>query len=182
MPDPGYSCTGDVASLAVVVNEPVRRWRVAGTDLLLDMARHVPVDVYGMGMDALRERALADGVPSLASRLHEDLPQARLHQRLGRHRAYFHPYRWTSLGLALLEAMTCGLPVLALVDDRGPRGRPAGGGAGDVRPRRAPRDRPAVAATTRPRRANAAGRRGSTRSPATASSGSSTTGTGSWKG
>jgi Glycosyl transferases group 1 len=124
VPDPGYSFTGDVASLAVVVNEPVRRWRVAGTDLLLDMARHVPVDVYGMGMDALRERALADGVASLASRLHDDLPQARLHQRLGRHRAYFHPYRWTSLGLALLEAMTCGLPVLALSTTEAPAAVP----------------------------------------------------------
>jgi hypothetical protein len=128
VPDPGYSFTGDVASLAVVVNEPVRRWRVAGTDLLLDMARHVPVDVYGMGMDALRERALADGVPSLAPRLHEDLPQSRLHQRLGRHRAYFHPYRWTSLGLSLIEAMTLGLPVLALATTEAPVAVPAAAG------------------------------------------------------
>jgi hypothetical protein len=114
VPDPGYSWSGELASLAVVVNEPVRRWRVAGTDLVLDMARHVPVDVYGMGMAALGERAVAESVPWLARRLHEDLPQAELHHELGRHRAYFHPYRWTSLGLALIEAMMSGLPVLAL--------------------------------------------------------------------
>jgi Glycosyl transferases group 1 len=124
VPDPGYSWSGDVASLAVVVNEPVRRWRVAGTDLLLDMARHVPVDVYGMGMPQLAERAVAEGVPTLAARLHDDLPQAQLHQQLGRHRAYFHPYRWTSLGLALLEAMTCGLPVLALSTTEAPEAVP----------------------------------------------------------
>ena len=109
-----------MASLAVVVNEPVRRWRVAGTDLLLDMARHVPVDVYGMGMDALRERALADGVARSPRGCTRTCRRRELHQRLGRHRAYFHPYRWTSLGLALLEAMTCGLPVLALSTTEAP--------------------------------------------------------------
>ena len=107
--DPGYRYTGERTSLAVVVNEPVRRWRVAGTDLLLRMAQESPVEVYGMGMAALAERA-----PQLAGRLHEDLPQHRLHDALGRHRAYFHPYRWTSLGLALIEAMMIGLPVLAV--------------------------------------------------------------------
>jgi hypothetical protein len=117
--DPGYRYTGELASLAVVVNEPVRRWRVAGTDLVLRMARQVDVDVYGMGMAALAERA-----PQLTGRLHEDLPQDQLHERLGRHRAYFHPYRWTSLGLALIEAMTAGLPVLALSTTEAPEAVP----------------------------------------------------------
>jgi hypothetical protein len=106
--DPGYRYTGDRESLAVVVNEPVRRWRVAGTDLLIGLAGELPFEVYGMGMAALVEQ-----VPRLAGRVHEDLPQARLYAELGRNRAYFHPYRWTSLGLALIEAMTLGLPVLA---------------------------------------------------------------------
>jgi glycosyltransferase involved in cell wall biosynthesis len=121
--DPGYRYTGETASLAVVVNEPVRRWRVAGTDLLLRVARDVAVDVYGMGMDALAERA-----PHLRGHLHEDLPQHRLHDELGRHRAYLHPYRWTSLGLALIEAMTAGLPVLALSTTEAPEAVPAAAG------------------------------------------------------
>jgi hypothetical protein len=121
--DPGHSYTGELASLAVVVNEPVRRWRVAGTDLLLRMARQVDVDVYGMGMAALAERA-----PELTGRLHEDLPQHDLHARLGRHRAYFHPYRWTSLGLALIEAMTIGMPVLALATTEAPEAVPPAAG------------------------------------------------------
>ncbi len=127
IPDMGYRYTGEHASLAVVVNEPVRRWRVAGTDLLLDLARDMPVSVYGMGMHALAERARVDGVTSLEGRL-QDLTQAELHDRLGHHRAYFHPYRWTSLGLALLEAMTAGMPVLALSTTEAPEAIPAGAG------------------------------------------------------
>jgi glycosyltransferase involved in cell wall biosynthesis len=121
--DPGYRYTGELASLAVVVNEPVRRWRVAGTDLVLRMARTVDVDVYGMGMAAFQERA-----PQLAGHLHDDLPQHRLHAELGRHRGYFHPYRWTSLGLSLIEAMTAGLPVLALSTTEAPDAVPTGAG------------------------------------------------------
>lgn len=126
VPDPGHRYTGERASLAVVVNEPVRRWRVAGTDLLLDVAGNVPVDVYGMGTDALVDRARSQGL-DLAGHVH-DLDQAELHDVLGRHRAYLHPYRWTSLGLALLEAMTLGLPVLALSTTEAPEAVPPDAG------------------------------------------------------
>ena len=120
--DLGHRYTGELESLAVVVNEPVRRWRVAGTDLVLGMARELPVHVYGMGMSDLAQAARAAGVPSLTlgGRLHDDLPQDRLHAVLGRHRAYLHPYRWTSLGLSLLEAMVLGMPVLALATTEAP--------------------------------------------------------------
>jgi len=122
--DPGHRYTGERSSLAVVVNEPVRRWRVAGTDLVLAMHDHdVAVDVYGMGMAALVERA-----PHLAGSVHEDLPQADLHATLGSHRGYFHPYRWTSLGLALVEAMTIGMPVLALATTAAPESVPPAAG------------------------------------------------------
>lgn len=106
--DPGYRYRGTKASLAAVVNEPVQRWRIAGTDTLLRMSRELPVEVYGMGM-----AALAGLAPWLSGGLHDDLPQDRLHRVLGDHRAYLHPYRWTSLGLALIEAMAIGMPVLA---------------------------------------------------------------------
>jgi glycosyltransferase involved in cell wall biosynthesis len=123
VPDPGPLYRGDRASLAVVVNEPVRRRRVAGTDLVADLAADpragLPIDVYGMGM-----AALVAEVPALAGRTHEDLPQHRLHAALARHRAYLHPYRWTSLGLALLEAMTIGMPVLCLSVTEAPEAVP----------------------------------------------------------
>ena len=47
------------------------------------------------------------------------------------HRAYLHPYRWTSLGLSLVEAMTLGSPVLVLAATARRRGR-ARRGAGVV--------------------------------------------------
>lgn len=121
--DPGYRYTGTDASLGAVVNEPVRRWRVAGTDLLLRLAEQVPVDVYGMKTDLLEQWAREHGSEALTGRTH-DLPQHELHERLGRHRGYFHPYRWTSLGLALIEAMTAGLPVLALSTTEAPEAVP----------------------------------------------------------
>lgn len=126
--DPGYRWVGDRDRLGVVVNEPVRRWRVAGTDRVLRVAEHVGVDVYGMGMAALGERApeLASGphgrVMDLA--LHDDVRQDDMHTLLGRDRAYFHPYRWTSLGLSLLEAMAVGLPVLAFSTTAAPEAVP----------------------------------------------------------
>ena len=118
IPDPGLRYTGEDPSVAVAVNEPVRRWRVAGTDLVLGLARQVPVHLYGIGAEALLAHHEPGG-PDLSGRLHE-LTQAELHQALPRHRVYFHPYRWTSLGLSLIEAMTLGMPVLALSTTEAP--------------------------------------------------------------
>ncbi|MDD9207925.1 glycosyltransferase, partial [Georgenia sp. 10Sc9-8] len=127
---PGPLYTGEEARVGVVVNEPVRRWRVAGTDLLLAMAEQVPVNVYGMGMAALEERA-----PALGGHTHEDVPQSRMLPELARNRAYFHPYRWTSLGLSLLEAMTLGMPVLALSTTAAPEAVPREAGLVSADPR-----------------------------------------------
>ncbi|WP_313815333.1 glycosyltransferase [Citricoccus sp.] len=123
VPDPGHRYTGKAASLAVVVNEPVRRTRVAGTDLMLQLSRDLPVEVYGMGMDHLAEVA-----PWLEGGLHENYRQAELHRALAEHRVYLHPYRWTSLGLALLESMMLGMPVLALSTTEAPRAVPPAAG------------------------------------------------------
>ncbi|HKT02837.1 MAG TPA: glycosyltransferase [Rugosimonospora sp.] len=108
VPDPGHRYTGELARLAVAVNEPVRRGRVTGTDLLPRFARVAPLDVYGMGVADLPEQ--------LGVELHvlDNPPQARMHAEIARRRAYLHPPRWTSLGLSLLEAMSLGMPVLAL--------------------------------------------------------------------
>ncbi|GAA4404406.1 glycosyltransferase [Fodinibacter luteus] len=128
IPDPGLRYEGTDPSLCVAVNEPVRRWRVAGSDLVLDLARTVPVSVYGMAADGLGALAEERGIPGLdRSRCH-DLDQAQLHRAMARHRAYLHPYRWTSLGLALLEAMTLGMPVLALSTTEAPEAVPAAAG------------------------------------------------------
>jgi glycosyltransferase involved in cell wall biosynthesis len=89
------------------------------------VSARAPVEVYGMGLDGLAEHWPA---PGRLAGTHEDLPQAQLHDRLPRHRAYLHPYRWTSLGLALVEAMTLGMPVLALAATAAPEAVPPGAG------------------------------------------------------
>jgi len=107
--DHGLLYTGELPRLAMSVNEPVRRWRVAGMDLAARVTGTVPVDVYGMGTERLVERE-----PAFATGQHADLVQSELHAVMARHRAYLHTYRWTSLGLSLIEAMTLGAPVLVL--------------------------------------------------------------------
>ncbi|MFC6093454.1 glycosyltransferase [Saccharothrix lopnurensis] len=100
--DPGPLYTGDLARAGVVVNEPVRRGRVVGTDLLPRFAEVVPLDVFGMKTEQLGEMGRGDH------------PLDVLHPELARRRAYLHPVRWTSLGLSLVEAMHLGMPVVAL--------------------------------------------------------------------
>jgi glycosyltransferase involved in cell wall biosynthesis len=104
--DPGDRYSGEIPAAAMVVNEPARRGRVTGTDLLERLGAAVPVDLFGMQTQHL---AGAPGVRSVA-----DLAQDRLHAEMARRRLYLHPVRWTSLGLSLLEAMHLGMPVVAL--------------------------------------------------------------------
>lgn len=113
--DPGPRYTGELEAAAVVVNEPVRRGRVTGTDLLEPLSVAVPLDVFGMGVAGLEAERIVT---------HDDVPQARLHDEMARRRAYLHPVRWTSLGLSLLEAMHLGMPVVALATTEVPEAVP----------------------------------------------------------
>jgi len=109
--DPGFRYTGELERAAVVVNEPLRRWRVTGTDLLPLFAGAAGLDVFGMGAEGLAERL---GLTGDQLTVVGDLPQSRLHTEVARRRVYLHTTRWTSLGLSLLEAMALGMPVVAL--------------------------------------------------------------------
>ncbi|MER6119366.1 glycosyltransferase [Streptomyces sp. NPDC001743] len=108
--DPGHLWTGTEPRAAVVVNEPLRRGRTTGTDLLPGFAAAAPLDVFGMGTRQLAARL---GLPPELCRTAE-LPQNELHPAMAQRRVYLHPVRWTSLGLSLLEAMFLGMPVVAL--------------------------------------------------------------------
>ncbi|SMH47181.1 Glycosyl transferases group 1 [Rathayibacter oskolensis] len=122
--DPGPLYTGELPHFGVVVNEPVRRGRVAGTDLLPRFADLAPLDVFGMKTDRLRE------LPGLeAVGVQGDVRTGEMHSALARRRVYLHPFRWTSLGLALLEAMHLGMPVVTLETTEAGRAVPPEAGA-----------------------------------------------------
>jgi hypothetical protein len=115
--DPGERYTGELTRAAVAINEPERRRRVVGADLLETIATAAPVDLFGIGAATFATRR--EGIVG-----HEDVPQSRLHDELARRRVYVHPFRWTSLGLTLLEAMHLGMPVVALATTEVPEAVP----------------------------------------------------------
>jgi len=108
--DPGYRYTGVLPRAVTALNEPVRRGRVTGTDLLERLSDAVEIDLYGIGTAEL------GGV--------EDPPQAVLHDELPLRRVYLHPIRWTSLGMTLIEAMQLGMPVVGLAATEAPEAVP----------------------------------------------------------
>jgi glycosyltransferase involved in cell wall biosynthesis len=83
---------------------------VTGTDLLAALGAAVPLDLFGMDAACLGGQ--------------ENPPQAELHAAMARRRVYLHPIRWTSLGLALIEAMHLGMPVVALATTEVPEAVP----------------------------------------------------------
>lgn len=118
--DPGHLWTGAEPAAAVAVNEPVRRARVVGTDLLARLATGMPIDLFGMGALQLH----ADlGRPAWL-RPYENPTQSHLHRSMATRRCYLHPVRWTSLGLSLIEAMHLGMPVVALATTEVPAAVP----------------------------------------------------------
>jgi glycosyltransferase involved in cell wall biosynthesis len=142
--DPGERYTGELPRAAVVVNDPVRRWRVTGTDLLPRFLDAAPLDVFGMRVERLAEVLRAAdrepvgvgggvGTAEPELRTFEDLPQHAMHTELPRRRVYVHPLRWTSLGLSLLEAMHLGMPVVALDSTEVSEAVPPGAGVVSTR-------------------------------------------------
>ncbi|MFL6130524.1 MAG: glycosyltransferase [Mycobacteriales bacterium] len=119
--DPGHRWTGQLDRIGVVVNDPARRGRLVGTDLLPAFAAVAPLDLFGMNTDQ---------VPGVTA---YDLPQAEMHDALACRRVYVHPFRWTSLGLSLIEAMQLGMPVVALATTEAVEAVPPAAGACSTR-------------------------------------------------
>lgn len=91
---------GELARGLVVVNHLQRRGRRLGLDIWQDVSAQVPLQLVGLGSEAL------GGAGEVA--------QPRLPDVLAAHRFFFNPIRHTSLGLAVIEAMMAGLPVVGL--------------------------------------------------------------------
>lgn len=118
--DPGRRYTGDIERAAVVVNDPVRRGRSVGADLIPALAEGVGADVFG---------ARVEHLPAYRGlRTYERLPQRDLHDHLPRRRVYVDLNRWTSLGISLIEAMYLGMPVVALATTETPLAVPSEAG------------------------------------------------------
>jgi len=92
--------SGHVARGVVVVNNLGVRGRRLGLDVYRAAAERVPLALYGMASHEVG----GDG----------EVPNDRLPGTMAAHRFFFNPIRWTSLGLAVLEAMMVGVPVVGL--------------------------------------------------------------------
>ncbi|QXL85286.1 glycosyltransferase [Comamonas sp. NLF-1-9] len=91
---------GEQACGLVVVNNIQRRGRRLGLDIWQHMSTRLPLHLVGMGSE------LVGGLGEIA--------QLRLPAMMASHRFFFNPIRHTSLGLAVIEAMLMGLPVVGL--------------------------------------------------------------------
>lgn len=98
--DPGLVYRGDLDRGITVVNNIRSRGRRLGSDVFDRIALRLPVDLVGIGA------AEAGGLG--------EVPHGQLPAFIGRYRFFFNPIRYTSLGLAVCEAMTAGLPIIGL--------------------------------------------------------------------
>lgn len=94
------SYQGDIPKGIVVINHIEQRGRITGWDVFDEVRKHVPLDLIGMG-------TLESG--GLGEVLNPQLPEFISHYRF-----FFNPIRYTSFGLAVCEAMTTGMPIVAL--------------------------------------------------------------------
>lgn len=97
--DPGVHYSGSIERGLVVINNLSQRGRLLGLDLFQNVSTVIPLDLVGMGTDDL----------GLGEVLHPQLPAFS-----SKYRFFFHPIRYTSLGLAVLEAMMIGIPIVGL--------------------------------------------------------------------
>ena len=96
----GVTYNGHLDRGLVVVNHLARRGRRLGGDVFATARERVPLDLVGMG---------AEEMGGLGEVIHAELPAF-----VANYRFLFNPIRYTSLGLAVIEAMMIGVPVIGL--------------------------------------------------------------------
>ena len=99
VPD-GVRYTGEIERGIVVINHLASRGRRLGPDVFLAARERVPLDLVGMAAEEL------GGVG--------EIQPTELAAFECRYRFFFNPIRYTSLGLAVCEAMTLGMPIVGL--------------------------------------------------------------------
>jgi hypothetical protein len=96
----GVSYRGDLERGLVITNHLDRRGRRMGPDLFLSVRRELPLELVGMA---------AEELGGLGEIEHAHLPAFA-----SRYRFLFSPIRYSSLGLAVIESMMVGMPIVAL--------------------------------------------------------------------
>jgi hypothetical protein len=96
----GVRYRGDLERGLVITNHLDRRGRRMGPDLFLQARAQVPLELVGMA---------AEELGGLGEIEHGQLPAFA-----SRYRFLFSPIRYSSLGLAVIEAMMVGMPIVAL--------------------------------------------------------------------
>jgi glycosyltransferase involved in cell wall biosynthesis len=91
---------GELDRGLAVVNGLRSRGRRLGVDVFNQVRQQVPLDLVGMG---------AEKLGGLGEITHAQLPAFQ-----ARYRFFFNPIRYTSLGLAVCEAMMLGMPIIGL--------------------------------------------------------------------
>lgn len=97
---PGIHYTGEIPRGIVVINHLQQRGRRLGADIFEEVRQHVLLDLVGME---------AEKMGGIGEVIHKDLCAFQSHYRF-----FFNPIRYTSLGLAVIEAMMVGLPIVGL--------------------------------------------------------------------
>lgn len=92
--------TGELDRGLVVVNGLRSRGRRLGADVFNQVREQVPLDLIGMGAAELNGLG--------------EIPHLQLPAFQSRYRFFFNPIRYTSLGLAVCEAMMVGMPIIGL--------------------------------------------------------------------
>ncbi|RIK74713.1 MAG: LPS biosynthesis transferase [Planctomycetota bacterium] len=97
---PEVRYTGELRRGVSVVNNLASRGRRLGADVFETARRTVPLDLVGMG---------SQDVGGLG-----EIAPLKLRALEARYRFFFNPIRYTSLGLAVIEAMMIGMPIVGL--------------------------------------------------------------------
>ena len=98
--EPSARYSGELQRGLVVINNIASRGRRLGFDVFQQARGEVALDLVGMG---------AEAAGGLGEVLHAELPAFA-----ARYRFFFNPIRYTSMGLAVIESMMVGLPIVAL--------------------------------------------------------------------
>jgi hypothetical protein len=96
----GVQYTGEIEKGLVVANHLRKRGRRLGADIFERVRQEVPLDLVGMDAESLGglREVFPPELPAFAAR----------------YRLFFNPIRYTSLGLAVVEAMMLGMPVVGM--------------------------------------------------------------------